>query len=444
MMLVPKIVHILQLESYNNKDYTRWLGKNFKIAFKPGLKQLIFVTAYLVFMIITNLVIGTFWPSFLDNIYLILVENFGLFILFYIVNFLQVMQDKKLRKTAKKKLVYTARAKRLMFWNFILMILVEASYTIDWINYSAGTISQFEGRLIIYTILIFLIPFNVAIANFFAWPTERAIADNYIFLAKIKLWKKAYKKLIKIGITGSYGKTSTKFILKTILSEKYNVLASPESYNTSMGNVRVIREMLKPEHEVLIAEMGARYKGDIREICDFVNPQIAMITSIGPQHLESFKTIENVQKAKAEIINALPYNGTVFLPKDNPYCMQLYNKETREKFCYSVSDKNADIYAKNIELNENGSSFIAVTPIGEINCKTKLLGEHNILNILGAISIAIHLKLSKEEISRGVEKIESIPHRLQIINNGNNIVIDDAFNSNPVGSKMAIDVLRTI
>ena len=102
----------------------------------------------------------------------------------------------------------------------------------------------------------------------------------------------------------------------------------------------------------------------------------------------------------------------------------------------------SDVYAKEIELNENGSTFIAATPIGDIKCTTKLLGEHNIENILGCIAIAIHLGLSKEQIEAGIRKVEPVAHRLQILNNGNGtIVIDDAFNSNPVGSKMALDVL---
>ena len=271
--------------------------------------------------------------------------------------------------------------------------------------------------------------------------------------------------MIRIGITGSYGKTSTKFILKTILSEKYNVLATPESYNTTMGNVKIIRKELKPEHQVFISEMGARYPGDIRKICDFVYPQIGIITSIGPQHLESFKTIENVAKTKSELLRALPIKGeaknlaqmysslndkafkkdsAIFLPVDGAFCSELYkNEKNRTKFSYSVSDKSASVYAKNIKMSSEGCKFTAVTPKGDIECVSKLLGELNIQNILGAIAIAIYLDLSKEQIARGVSKIEPVAHRLQILpSNNGTIVIDDAFNSNPVGSKMALDVLK--
>ena len=357
-----------------------------------------------------------------------------MFVVFFVTNIIQIMRNKEAMKNAKKKLVYTARAKRLMVWNFFTMVLLEASFGVYFYDY--------DSVLAYYSILIALIPFNILFANLLAYPTEQIINNHYINSARWKLRKRAYKDLIRIGITGSYGKTSTKFILATILGEKYNVLATPGSYNTTMGNVRVIRENLKPEHQVFISEMGARRRGDIAEICDFVRPQIGIITSIGPQHLETFKTVEKVASTKAELINSLDSNGIVVLPIDNEYCSKLYVNEKRKKYSYSLKNKVSDVYAKNIELNENGSNFIAATSIGDIKCTTKLLGEHNIENILGCIAIAIYLGLTKEQIENGIKKIEPVPHRLQILNNGNGtIVIDDAFNSNPVGSRMALDVL---
>ena len=130
------------------------------------------------------------------------------------------------------------------------------------------------------------------------------------------------------------------------------------------------------------------------------------------------------------------------MPKNNEYCFELYQKEKREKYLYSTGNNGADVYAKNIKLDENGSTFTVVTKEESFECTTKLLGSHNVENIIGCIAIAKHLGLTKEQIINGVAKIEPIPHRLQILptNNGT-IVIDDAFNSNPVGSKMALDVL---
>lgn len=446
MFCVPRLLHMMQLEGYKFRDYVRWMGKNIGKVFKPGLIQLAFVGGYSVFLVVLNSILLKAAPqAFVYEVFF--TEYVSLLAIFIAVNIKQIVKDKKERKNAKKKLVYTSRAKRLMVWNFVLIVLVYASY----MPMGMGSVDpNVPGSIFLYLIvlldffalMIAFLPLNMAIANFLAYPTEAALQDGYKNKARRKLKSKKFKHIIRIGVTGSYGKTSTKHILNTILSEKFNVYATPESYNTAMGNAMSIQKDLQPEHEVFISEMGARYKGDIREICDFVLPQYAIITSIGPQHLETFGTVEKIAKTKAELIDALPADGTVFLPRDNEWCQQLYNAETREKFCYTLKNSNADVYARDIVLDEKGCSFTAHTPIGAIKCVTKLLGEHNVVNILGCIAIAVKLGLTKDEIESGVSKIEAIPHRLQILDSGNGtIVIDDAFNSNPVGAKMAIDVL---
>ena len=251
-----------------------------------------------------------------------------------------------------------------------------------------------------------------------------------------------------------------------------------------MGNVKIIREELKPEHQVFISEMGARKKGDIREICDFVEPHIGIITSIGEQHLETFKTLQNVANTKAELLkgsgsrsrtanyydsiigmtksminlaketvkkeNKEGYNkvldeGAVFLLKDGEYCEDLFKKDNhKNKYSFAVDDTGASYYAKNIKTSVEGSEFTVVSPVyHEYNCKTKLLGKHNVQNIVGAIAIAEFLGLTKDEIKDGVEKIEPVEHRLQLLPSTNGTtVIDDAFNSNPIGSKCALDVIK--
>ena len=450
MLCVPRAVHIFQMEGYKARDYLRWLPKNYKNAFSAGLPQFIACLIFAFAMIVMDAILLNYAPQYCTT-RLLAIQSLMFFVVFAVTNIAQIKKDIENRKNAKKKLVYTARAKRLVFFNFITFILLLASFAFGnhlYVKDAPEVVNaqlQFVNNMITYfwcSIFIFLLPINVLVSNWIAFPTEDAIKARFIRSAKRVLKKKYHKDLIKIGITGSYGKTSTKFILKTIVSGKNQLLATPESYNTTMGNVRVIREQLKEEHEVFISEMGARYKKDIWEICDIVHPKYALITSIGPQHLETFKNIDNIVKTKAELIDSLDTDGVVFLPRDNEHCKKLYNKETREKYSYSLKDKNADIYAKNVLLDENGSNFVAVTPIGEIKCSTVLLGEHNIGNILGCIAIAIKLGLTKEQIESGVKKIEPIPHRLQILNNNNGtIVIDDAFNSNPVGAKMAIDVL---
>lgn len=430
MLYVPQFLHIIQLESYHNKDYFNWIIKNWKRAFKYGAYQL---------LIFALCFFGTYFfvkhVEIAPTLYYFLAIESILSLAFIIPNIIVLIKAKKERKTAKKPLKYTARVKRLFFSNFIILMLLRALF-MDYLG------TSFESTLLIYSFLIFTLPLNMLISNFFIEPTETVINNHYINSARRKLHKKEYKDLIKIGITGSYGKTSTKFILKTILSERYDVLATPESYNTSMGNVRVIREQLKPEHQVFISEMGARNRWDIKEICDFVEPQIGIITSIGPQHLETFKSIENVAKTKKELIDSLPQDGIVVLPSDNKYCYDIYKEEKRKKYLYGMKE-NADVYAYNIKLSSEGSTFTIATKNEKFTCTTKLLGEHNIENILGCVAVAIELGLTADEIQRGISKIESIPHRLQILpSNNGTIVIDDAFNANPVGSKRALDILK--
>ena len=466
MFCLPKAIHMFQQESYQMKDYFRWIYKNPKQAFGNGAKEFIYIAIYFIMMFFLDMFLYKLNLSLESKGLIYCVQLLLLYSIFYLSTIKLIGKWRDERKNAKKKLVYTARVKRLLFFSFFSTILIKYSLTLYFNNLPdlEGLALHYAQDVFIYGIMLMTMPVVLLIGNLIAYPLETIINDHYISSARWKIIRPKFNHLIRIGITGSYGKTSTKFILKTILSEKYNVLATPESYNTTMGNVKIIRKELKPEHEVFISEMGARYKGDIRKICDFVYPQIGIITSIGPQHLESFKSIENVAKTKAELLKALPAKGetslgsmygslgknkelnvgTIFLPVDNSFCSELFEKDDkRNKISYSASDKNAGVYAKNIKLSSKGCEFIAVTKNGEIKCVSKLLGEHNIQNILGAIAIASYLGLSNEQIARGVEKIEPIEHRLQIIPSANgSIVIDDAFNSNPVGSKMALDVLK--
>lgn len=467
LFCVPKAIHIFQQESYQFRDYFRWITKNPKKAFGEGMFELACTLVFFTLMVLMDIYITRF--NLTDEIKSIiyLVQLICLYIVFYAGAIKLAVKWKRERKNAKKKLVYTGRVKRLMLFSWITYILMESSLSLSFnaLPLLENGCMQYAQPTWQFGIMIVTMPVVLILAAFIAYPIETMINDHYISSARWKIIRPKYAHLIRIGITGSYGKTSTKFILKTILSEKYNVLATPESYNTTMGNVKIIRKELKPEHQVFISEMGARYPGDIRKICDFVYPQIGIITSIGPQHLESFKTIENVAKTKSELLRALPIKGeaknlaqmysslndkafkkdsAIFLPVDGAFCSELYkNEKNRTKFSYSVSDKSASVYAKNIKMSSEGCKFTAVTPKGDIECVSKLLGELNIQNILGAIAIAIYLDLSKEQIARGVSKIEPVAHRLQILpSNNGTIVIDDAFNSNPVGSKMALDVLK--
>lgn len=242
-----------------------------------------------------------------------------------------------------------------------------------------------------------------------------------------------------IGITGSYGKTSVKYYLSTLLRAKYDVLMTPENYNTTLGVVRTIRENLRATHEVFVCEMGARNVGDIREICDLVHPQYGVVTAIGEQHLESFKSLNNIQKTKFELPNSLPEDGMAFLNGDDENIKSV--AYSRPHMTYGLQSGNG-YHAYDIEVTEKGTSFCVKTPDGQTQAfTTRLLGRHNVLNITGAIAVAHSMGIDLKALAMQVKKLDGVPHRLQLLHNGQNLIIDDAYNSNPNGTKVALETL---
>ena len=282
----------------------------------------------------------------------------------------------------------------------------------------------------------------MALGGLCAWPIEKLVSEMYFRDAQKKL--AARPDLIRIGITGSYGKTSVKFILGTILQEKFQVLVTPSSFNTPMGVTRIIREKLMPAHQVFVAEMGARHVGDIKELCRLVHPHHGVLTSVGPQHLDTFHTLERIKYTKYELMDAIPDGGCCFFPDDKAICRELFDKTRKTKRLCSVHPgaEDADVWATDIHVSPAGSSFILHTLNDEIACQTKLLGEHNIQNIILAATVGLHLGMNLRQIARGISRITPVEHRLQLIPSTGVTIIDDAFNSNPKGAQAALKVLR--
>ncbi|MDD3840865.1 MAG: UDP-N-acetylmuramoyl-tripeptide--D-alanyl-D-alanine ligase [Clostridia bacterium] len=418
-----KFIHMLQLEGYKNIQYIKWINKNTSTVF-------LFNLFYSAVVVVLGYIVGIF-----GNIYII----YTFIAAWFAFNLLLVFRYKP--EKVKKQLVFTARVKRLLFTVWVLliaflalffMLLTQANYVIN---------VNMVYFIIIASIFNLLAPFIVLAANTVNFPVEWAVKVYYFKSAQDKI--KAMSGLKVVGITGSYGKTSTKFILGTILSQKYNVLVTPESYNTPMGITKVIREQLDEGHEIFVTEMGARHIGDIKTLCDLVSPEVGIITSIGPQHLETFKTIENIKNTKYELIECLPGSGFAVFNGNNEYCLKLAENTDIDKTIFGTGNHDFDVKAENIKFGANGQEFDLVYADNRIRCRTDLLGLHNISNILAAVCAAIHFELSPEQIREGIDKIQPIPHRLQLMKGNNGItIIDDAFNSNPVGSKMALDVLK--
>ena len=411
-------LHMLQLESYQLDGYVRWLKKNHSRqsgALTIGVGA---TAAYYVLWLILRVFLSATASEITAGI--ISLVGFGL---------MAVMLDHALHMQPEKKpLSYTPRMKRLYAALTVIALLAALLIT---------SVFKLPGYILFVTV-----PYLPLAAGALMKPIEKKISDYYLQDAKRKL--EAHPDLIKIGITGSYGKTSTKFILATILSEKFDVLATPSSFNTPMGLTRVIREQLEDHHQVFLAEMGARHVGDIKELVELVHPKMGLLTSVGEQHLETFGNIETVANTKFELIEGLPKDGAAFFAADGAWVDRLYERATCEKFITGTQGMGLDMKAEDIAVGAEGSVFtLADKRTGEkIECRTKLLGRHNIANIVLACMVARYLGLTMEEIARGVSKIQPVEHRLQLLPGANGMtIIDDAFNSNPVGALSALDVL---
>lgn len=387
-------MHMFQLNSYFLKKHGHWM----KVNYKKIILQVLMILLPTILLIWNNIV-----TQIISSLLLA-------------ISIIYNMPKGK----AKIALKYTARVNRMFITELILVVLVLA-------------ITGFKNFIFIkFCILNLLSPIICVIANFINYPIEDSIRKYYINDAKKIL--KGMPNLIVIGVTGSYGKTSVKnFLVKTLLA-KYEVLTTPKNYNTTMGVVKTIRENLKPIHQIFVCEMGATKLGDIKEICDLVNPSIGVITAIGPQHMESFKSIENVIKTKFELAESVKKNnGIVFLNYDNEYIAS-QNIEV-QKCSYGINNDKLDYNAYDLNSSSLGLSFKIDDKQGkEVEFKTKLIGRHNIVNLTGAIAVANYLGISLENQVARIREIKSVEHRLELLKKGNITIIDDSYNSNPVSS----------
>ena len=251
-------------------------------------------------------------------------------------------------------------------------------------------------------------------------------------------------RLKVIGITGSYGKTSSKNILNHVLSSKYITRPTPKNLNTPYGLMITINNYLDRFDEVLIAEMGAYVNGEIKEICDFVHPKYGIITVIGEAHLETFKTRDNICQTKFELIESLPEDGACVLNLDDPYQVNYVNNSLKNKvkiLWIGINNSKALFNAINIKCDRKGTNFDIVYLDNEYHVETKLLGLHNVYNILASFALGVELKVPIQDMLVKIKSLAPIEHRLEIKKLNNITMIDDAYNSNPIGAKNALDVL---
>ena len=413
-------LHMFQQNLYDTKRYAKW-------CITHSNKSLPFLDILPLF-----LWFGIFFFPSIKTVNILLVIT----AVFYLAE--SILLYRKRQEFVKKPLVVTARAFRLIITSIILMVILFIAIGL---GFAQNTDLKILFLIFAYVVLNIFVYIIVWLANIINMPIEATIRQRFINEAKAKITA-MQSHLTVVGITGSYGKTTTKHVVTHVLNEKFYPLMTPASYNTPMGITITIRELLKPIHDIFVCEMGAYKLGEIHELTEIAQPHYGILTAIGPQHLNTFKTIENVQQTKFELIESLGEQGVAILNYDDPLIRSYTIKNPCRIITYGITSSDVDYQAKEITFSETGIHFTVVFPDKTEHPFTlSILGEHNVLNALAAIAIACDLGETIESIQKSLQTLPQIEHRLEIKSAGNFTIIDDAFNANPVGTKKAIDVL---
>lgn len=410
-----KSFQMLQQNWYNDGNrYIKWINKN--------LKKVLFNLDILI------IIISIFTIIKINTIWLMVIV-----IVFYTLLSLKLVNHKE---NIKLKLNVTKRVKRLYATELILYLIPIIISSIYFKEEDVVLYYVIEG------LLIYLNYYVTYIANTINKPIEKLLANNFKRKAIKKL--NGMPNLEVVGITGSYGKTSSKNILNDILSVKYNSLPTPKNFNTPVGLIITVNNYLDKFNDIFIAEMGAFKRGEIKELCDLVKPKYGILTKVGVAHLESFGSQENIQKGKFELIESLPSDGIGVLNGDDPLQVNYDLKNKVKTIWIGIENKDADVRATNIKLTGSGTTFDCTFKGTKKKYKfeTKLLGKANIYNVLAGIALGKELGISIEQLQFGVKKVKPVEHRLQLKKMGTINIIDDAYNANPDGTKMALDVLN--
>ena len=398
--------HILQQCSYQNPSYFRWLREN-RAQWTPARRWVV-LPAGLLSLALPLSVSG--WA----------VCAFSLFQLW--------LNPPRHGRDAKKPLVFTARVKRLLACEWGLCALLCAVTLWLWPPLCLFALSLYAC----------LTPWLAAVCNALNAPVERRIAQKYIDEARAVV--RGMPGLTVVGITGSYGKTSTKHYLYALLSPFRHVYMTPGNYNTTLGVTRAIREGLRPTHQVFLCEMGARHVGDIADICRLVAPDVGVLTAIGEQHLETFGSFENIARTKLELYDAVRQKGgeTVM----NWDCEAISGRRYDGGVIRCGSGGDCDYRLSGVQYGPHGTRFTMTAPGGEsAGFEMRLLGRANLQDVALAVAAAHRLGVPLDALRAPVGRLQSVEHRLQLKSAGAYTLIDDAYNSNPQGAAVALETL---
>ncbi len=431
-------LHNYQQVGYKNNEFWQWMKSHWDEKIIPPD---IAITNILIFLFLwfDDWLLDTFTYSALSVFFLFL----GMA---WFASVKRYRPDK-----VKKPLVYTARVKRFMVPYVLLSIFFPAVfiymsftgfipyYQIQLPNYYVG-FQSFDLVMLVFgwAFGTMIIPFYVLLSGLITKPIEKYIQNGFKKQARKKLASMPDLKVI--AITGSYGKTSTKFMIRDLLKERFNICATPGSYNTPMGICKVINNDLQAHHQILILEMGARYEGNIQELCDIAKPDIAVITNVGVAHLETFGSQEVIAREKGTLVDNLEAGDMAVLNADDERVARMgNNRDEIERILVGL--KSGQVRGSNISYDTSGMEFEVSIDEETEGFKTKLLGAHNVQNLLLAVGVAHHFGIRLKTMALAAADIEPVEHRLELKQRGDIFVIDDAFNSNPVGAKSAVEIL---
>jgi UDP-N-acetylmuramoyl-tripeptide--D-alanyl-D-alanine ligase len=346
--------------------------------------------------------------------------------------------------TSKKPLVMTGRARRILVTATLLSLfgvllpsavahLLLGGAPADLIAWALATVALFVWA-----------PLLIPAADWVLTPVQRWINAGYLRRAQRKL---TAASPTVVGITGSYGKTSTKFAIGALLGP--DALVTPGSYNTTMGVCRAINEHLGPRHRFFVVEMGARRRGDVAEIGRLVEHRIAVLTSIGTAHLESFGSRDAIKEAKLEIVETLAPGGVAVVNSDDPTVRGLRQELAGvDVVRYGLDPEGSpDVTATNVEVTRAGTRLTIVDRRtgSSVDATTRLLGRHSIGHVLAGAGVALATGRELTSLRHPIASLEPVEHRLQLIEApGGVTVLDDAFNSNPDGAAAALEVLGSM
>jgi UDP-N-acetylmuramoyl-tripeptide--D-alanyl-D-alanine ligase len=441
---IVRLARYFQLEGYETPRYLRWMGRT-----RRETRYVLGTIAAVLFLTIPVLSDFSLFAPFAarpERGTVALIQAI-LGSILAVLLFLTLPHDRQVKQPFNA----TPRARRLLATAIVLGLAIPAYYLIVLVvNLSNRVVLDlptiaYSGAMA-GLLGLALAPLMLPLANAVMYPVEASIRAGYLRSAKAHLKRSGAKV---ICITGSYGKTSTKHYLQHILSGRFRSLMTPKSYNTLMGISKVINETLSGDasYEYFIVEADAYFVGENASICDLVEPEIGMVMTVGPMHLERLGSMEAIATAQYEIIEALPATGAGFFNGDDPEVLKMAGRghpQTRVIVSHRGAP-GARFVATDVQMKADGLHFTVTDKQTGASqpMYAPLYGETNVTNILMSVAVAVHLGMSLAEIAPRVGSLEPAEHRMvrRVLPNGTT-VIDDAYSANPVGTAAALDVLK--